>query len=440
MPLARAGAPVPDTVAVARTGFHMLFLLPSVAHAFCGTYVGPAGSELGNGVSQVVVARSGTQTTLTLSADVIGDVSTFGMVIPVPEVLEEGQVSLADPAWFDALNAYSTPRIVSYTCDQLYADYSSSADSGAVDEGDPAEGVEVEAAYSVGEYDIVVLSATGADGLVAWLDHNGFSLTERAAPVVQEYIDAGQYFLAARVDLDALPDSAAYLTPLQFRYQSEAFSLPIRIGTTVATAEQEVVIYALTGEGDGRVAIANYPETEIADECMLPESTTDYAAWYDAQLDSAFAAGTWLTEYAWSPSGCDPCSSDPPDREILSALGAGDTGYGGFFTRLRVRYAPEEATQDLVLYTTGSTQTDQIRYITYDHDLESSFPTCGIGTPADPGSCDETTGPPPDEDDPTDGDDLKISEADCGCATGGPGVGALLAASAGLLSVRRRRA
>ncbi len=418
----------------------MFLLTTSLAHAFCGTYVGPAGSELGNGVSQVVIARSGVDTTLTISADIVADVASFGMVIPVPEVLDQGQVTLADPAWFDALNAYSTPRIVSYTCDQLYSDYdyasSSSADSGAVTEGPPADGVEVEASYSVGEYDIVVLSATGADGLVAWLDGNGFALSDRALPIVQEYIDAGQYFLAARIDLDAMPATAAYLTPLQFRYQSEAFSLPIRIGTTVAEGAQEVVIYALTADSDGRVAVANYPETAIADECMLPEGTTDYAAWYDTQLDDAFATGIWLTEYAWSPAGCDPCSSEPPSPEVLTGLGAPVSGYGGFITRLRVRYLPEEATQDLVLYATHGTETDQIRYITYDYQLESSFETCGIGTPADPGSCE---GQDTDLTDPGADPDPEIATRDCGCAAGGTGIGGAGILVGVTLLLRRRR-
>jgi len=423
----------------------MLVLLTPLAHAFCGTYVGPAGSELGNDVSQVVVARSGSDTVLTLSADIVADVANFGMVIPVPEVLKEEQVRLADPTWFDVLNAYSTPRIVSYTCDQLYMDYSSSAsaDSGAVDEGEPAEGVEVEAAYSVGEYDIVILSATGAEGLVSWLDGNGFELTEAAAPIVQEYIDAEQYFLAARVDLDDLPDGQSYLTPLQFRYRSEAFSLPIRIGTTVANGAQEVVIYALTTGSDGKVGIANYPQTSVEDECMLPEGTTDYAAWYDAQLDVAFGSGNWLTEYAWNPAGCDPCSSEPPSPEILEELGAemdGDYYADIFFTRLRVRYTPEQATQDLVLYATGSGGAEQIRYITYDHPLESSFETCGLGTPEDPGSCEETTYPDTDD---TSGADVDCCKDDgatgCGCATGGSGAGAAGLALLGVLAVWRRR-
>ena len=34
------------------------------------------------------------------------------------------------------------------------------------------------------------------------------------------------------------------------------------------------------------------------------------------------------------------------------------SGYGGFITRLRVRYLPEEATQDLVLYATHGTESE----------------------------------------------------------------------------------
>ena len=274
---------------------------------------------------------------------------------------------------------------------------------------------------------------------MAWLDGNGFALSERALPIVQEYIDAGQYFLAARIDLDAMPATAAYLTPLQFRYQSDAFSLPIRIGTTVAEGAQELVIYALTADSDGRVAVANYPETAIADECMLPEGTNDNAAWYATQLDAAYATGIWLTEYAWSPSGCDPCSSDPPSAEVLTALGAPVSGYGGFITRLRVRYLPEEATQDLVLYATHGTESDQIRYITYEFELESTFETCGIGTPDEPGSCEgqETQSTDPGaEPEP----DPAMVSADCGCAAGGSGAGgASLLAGVVFCFGRRRR-
>ena len=50
-----------------------------------------------------------------------------------------------------------------------------------------------------------------------------------------EYIDSGAYFFAAKVDIgDQLaddPEQSMWLEPLQFTYPSEAFSLPIRLGT-----------------------------------------------------------------------------------------------------------------------------------------------------------------------------------------------------------------
>lgn len=426
-----------------------MLLLASAAQAFCGTFIGPAGSSLDNDVSQVIIAREGTRTTLTIANSVAGDTPSFGLVIPVPEVLEADQVSIADRALFEELDAYSTPRIVSYTCDDLYGSNSTSAssadDSGGIPEGEPADGVVVEASYTVGEYDIAVVSATGAEGLVAWLDGNGFEMDAAVTPVVEEYITAGQYFLAARVDLDDLPAEQAYLSPLQFRYDTDAFTLPIKIGTTVSSGEQDVVIYGFTPAADGALAVANYPGTEVQSDCMMPEGTVDHAAFYDAQLADAFVDGMWLTEYAWNPAWCDPCSSEPPSSETLGAVGAvfdGSTDYyygNAFFTRLHLRYAPEEATQDLVLYATGSASTSQVKYITWAHALESDFVTCGPDQPDDPGSCAEEGYTDTDGDGIPDLDEKPtVGTADCGCGTTGRSSGAFAGALAVAIALLRR--
>lgn len=372
-----------------------LLLGSSFAHAFCGTYVGPAGSALENGVSQVVMARDGQRTTLTLANAYDGNVADFGLIIPIPEVIGPDDAKVLDPGLFGVLDAYSGPRIVSYECEDFrdYYDYGaeSDGDTGSAS-GGGAEGVTVEAQFTEGEYEIFVLSASGSGGLLSWLDDNGWELSDAAAPIVQEYLDAGQYFLAAKVSLGVVPESQSYLSPLQLAYDSDIWALPVRIGTSVSPGEQEVVIYALTKGEDGRAGISNYPEADLHDECMLPESVTSYTDWYDGELDVAFAEGRWITEYAWNPNGCDPCSSDPPSPELLAELGAAWTSDSTFFTRLRVRYTPEQVPQDLALYATGMQDSDQVRYITYKYELESTYETCGIGIPADPGTCDGQSG------------------------------------------------
>ncbi len=434
----------------------ILALLAPYAAAFCGTYVGPVGSALENQAAQVLIARDGERTVLTLANDYTGSEANFGLIIPVPEVLLDDDVSLPDPELIAAFDLYAAPRIVSYTCDDLHsryddADVDETSSGGSVAD---ADGVVVESSFSAGEYDIVVLSATGAEGLVSWLDANGFVVDSSAEAVIQDYIDQDQYFLAARINLDAIPAGQSYLSPLQLRYESSSFGLPIRIGTTVSPGEQEVVIHFLTPSSDGKVGISNYPEGAIEDECMMPADVTDYNLFYEGQLAETFADAVWFTEYAWDLGSCDPCSAEAPEEDLLIEAGASweDPFYDSYITRIKLRYTPEDATQDLVFYTSGLRDSSQVRYIEYVEDLESDFEVCGLGWVENPGECDNV-----DYEDPEDGgdggdDDVSSdwpfaqgqpnagkSDDEAGlCATSspGPGFGLMLLSAAAL---RRRR-
>jgi MYXO-CTERM domain-containing protein len=116
---------------------------------------------------------------------------------------------------------------------------------------------------------------------------------------------------------------------------------------------------------------------------------------------------------------CDPCTGDPPDETDLATLGfeAGDHHHKSefFFSRLHMRYAPEEATQDLVLYTSNITSSEQVRYIQYEYYLEDRFEICGEGWAEDPGSCDDVDDGGSDGDgDGDDGDTDLYGEGDGG--------------------------
>ncbi len=67
------------------------------ALAFCGFYVAKADSSLYNQASQVIIARHRNRTVLTMSNDYQGEVFDFAMVVPVPVVLTEEQVRIAEP-------------------------------------------------------------------------------------------------------------------------------------------------------------------------------------------------------------------------------------------------------------------------------------------------------------------------------------------------------
>ncbi len=92
----------------------LLVLLPGPARAFCGFYVAKADTQLFNHASQVALVRDGDRTVLTMANDFRGEPREFALVVPVPTVLQRGQIHVADPAVLEHLDAYSAPRLVEY--------------------------------------------------------------------------------------------------------------------------------------------------------------------------------------------------------------------------------------------------------------------------------------------------------------------------------------
>lgn len=418
-------------------------LLANEAAAFCGTYVSSYEETPENSASEVAIVRSANTTTLTVSNDVVGDTRDFAMVIPVPEVLPEDAIHVVDPTVFDRLRGYSNPRQVSYECGDFVeeGDTDTDADTDTDTDVDTGSTVDVEAQYIVGEYDVSILSAEQSGGLVTWLQSNGYNVPDSSAELLGEYIDAGSYFFAAQVREDAGIESGQMLSPLQFRYTSLAFSLPIRIGTLNSPGAQDLRIYAFTDYDQGSVGIANYDEERIDTDCMWqPDEGETLTSWYDDRLDEAYGnvdGAAWVTEYSWGNGNCDPCTGVIPSDDDVYTLGyQDDYHYGAYywFTRLNMRYTPETATQDLVLYESRLNESRQMRFIDYAYELEGYFPICGSGWASDPGEC----FPEGDVDTDTDALDGDDEAAACGCASGGStalwlGLGALAA-------VRRRRA
>ena len=110
-----------------------------------------------------------------------------------------------------------------------------------------ALGVSVEAKYTVGEYDILILSARESNGLETWLSENGYKIPAGASNVLGSYIRQNMRFFVARVNLKEQSRLGfTYLRPLQVAYESPKFMLPIRLGTVNANGPQELFIYALT--------------------------------------------------------------------------------------------------------------------------------------------------------------------------------------------------
>ncbi|MDB9526469.1 DUF2330 domain-containing protein [Oscillatoria sp. CS-180] len=357
-------------------------VITPAALAFCGFYVAKADTSLYNEASQVIIARRGDRTVLTMANDYQGEVADFAMVVPVPTVLQEGQVNVGDPAIVERLDDFSAPRLVEYfdpdPCDPivLYEDRAlPQAAAAPAARGASAEalGVTVEAEFAVGEYDIVILSAEESDGLETWLIQNDYQIPQGASDLLQPYIRQGLKFFVARVNLEEFEQSEfQQLRPLQIAYESPRFMLPIRLGMMNAQSAQDLVVYLLSP--DGQVELTNYRTVKIPSDARIPTFVEDeFGDFYKAMFDRSYEQQdreVAFLEYAWDMRGCDPCSADPLTPEELRQAGVfwvrpntspWDTNV--FITRLHVRYTRSKFPEDLAFQQTNNQEFFQGRYI-----------------------------------------------------------------------------
>ena len=361
------------------------------AQAFCGFYVAKADTALFNRASQVVLVRDGDRTVLTMANDFEGDVEDFAMVIPVPTFIERGQINVTEKALIDHLDAYTAPRLVEYfdldPCFK-YQRFQFSGDANMLAseaanlrEKAKAKGVTIEASYTVGEYDILVLSAKESNGLIDWLNDNGYKIPDGAEKVVGSYLKQDMRFFVAKVNLEEQAKSGySYLRPIQVAYESPKFMLPIRLGTLNAKGTQELYVYALTKTG--RIETTNYRTVKLPSNTDVPQFVkTDFGEFYRAmfanQVKQQDDKAVFL-EYAWDMAWCDPCAADPLSAQELRKLGVwwvnqgreGRAIPGGpqnvFVTRLHVRYDQEHFPEDLMFHETGDRQNFQGRYIVHN--------------------------------------------------------------------------
>jgi hypothetical protein len=358
------------------------------ALAFCGFYVARADGRLFNKASKVVLARNGATTAITMASDYEGDPKDFALVIPVPTVVKESDIHVVDQAMLDRLDNYSEPRLVEYAdpdpCAPPRIAMAMDLRARAMISPMPILrrgadlGVKVEAQYSVEEYDIVILSAEQSNGLKTWLTQNGYKIPAGAGPILASYIKQNMHFFVAKVDLNRMKLAARnFIRPLQVRYNSPKFMLPLRLGTVNADGPQDLILMALTH--NGRVETTNYQTERVPTGVDVPLFIKDrfaefYRALFDRQVEKSGGTSVFL-EYAWSTGGCDPCSAPPPPPTDLLTLGAdwGPASYipgraswgpwGTFITRLHVRYDRAHFPEDLVLNETGDRGNFQGRYV-----------------------------------------------------------------------------
>jgi hypothetical protein len=369
----------------------------SWAHAFCGFYVGKADASLFNEASQVILARDGNRTVISMLNDYKGSLTEFAMVVPVPSVLGRDQIQIGQASIFARLDSYSAPRLAEYhdpnPC-QRQELKRRSLQPGLEFMVVPAPsvsaarakdlGVKVEATYTVGEYDIVILDAKQSDGLEVWLNQQGYRVPAGASRALKPYIGQGLKFFVAKVNLkEQAKTGMQSLRPLQFAYESERFMLPIRLGMVNANGPQDLIAFIITR--NGRVESSNYRTVKLPANMDLPPMIrNDFKGFYKTLFNEQAKKEDHrvvFTEYFWDMSWCDPCAADPLSAQELRGAGVfwmGDTSGDGatarsssvdpgarpaMLTRLHVRYTPQTFPEDLMFIETKDKSNFQTRYV-----------------------------------------------------------------------------
>ncbi len=342
-------------------------MLPAISaiFAFCGFYVAGSDKPMFNDATQVVLMRDGTRTVLSMQNNYKGPPEAFAMIVPVPEVLHEGDVKTLAPGVFEHVEQMGAPRLVEYwEQDPCTPDipYDTRSASGGGPPGRPSLvqhsaglGVTIEAQFTVAEYQIVILSAKDSTGLETWLKQEKYNVPEGAEPLLRPYVTGGSKFFVAKVDPTKVKfvDGRAALSPLRFHYDSDRFELPIRLGLANSAGTQDLIVNIFAAS---RYEVANYPNATIPTNLDLVDGMKDkFPAFYAALFDrtTQLHPGAVITEYAWAATTCDPCPGPTLTQAELQTLGLdvipqrANLGYGLTLTRLHARYG-KEIKDDLV--------------------------------------------------------------------------------------------
>ncbi|MFU8828343.1 MAG: DUF2330 domain-containing protein [Phycisphaerales bacterium] len=189
--------------------------------------------------------------------------------------------------------------------------------------------VEVRQQQVVGLYDTAVLSGTRSYDVVNWLDENGFAVPESAESVMQDYLDRGWVFAAAKLRGEAKQGEERRAHPLQFRF----------------AVEQPIYPMALTAVGNDSIALELFVFADGTASASRLEPLTSFRVQTDPrEPGDRYAGRLWRAR---------PVTLAHPGLVAV----AGDVST---VTRLTGSLSVRDQQQDLVISIQGRTEIDPL--------------------------------------------------------------------------------
>jgi len=293
---------------------------------------------------QIIFAINGDGTiTAYVQIQYAGEKDAFAWVVPVPSV---PKLATFPRLAFATLNQQTTPSYLA-SCGRVPIEGGSQFGSGVV----------VYNKEAVGPFETVTIGGDSAADLVAWLNGNGYLVTERMAPYIDGYAKAKMLFLAMKLRPEA---AVSDIEPIVMTYTSTKPMIPIRLTAVAAQPEMGIITWILA---DRRYGPENYADITISDQLIRFGGPTgnNYRHLVSREVQ-AHDGHAFVTEYAGPTQPLvrtiqNTFAAPGSDLESANTALAALLGRYPYLTRLYTRMSAEEMTVDPV-FTVASSQVE----------------------------------------------------------------------------------
>lgn len=203
-----------------------------------------------DGQRALLVWQDGKET-LHLQSNYEGPAADFAWVIPVP-----ARPAVSRSSWelFTQVEEATRPRVhfavVSYHGGLCGC---SGGEASTEEQGTADAAVAVLETLSIAEFHVDIVHARDGGGFVDWLRGKSYRVDEKAAPVLQQYVDKEFYFVAVRIREGAMAPAgdgkamvSGGLTPLSVSFETDKPFYPLAISAISSAAENELLLLAAT--------------------------------------------------------------------------------------------------------------------------------------------------------------------------------------------------
>lgn len=289
--------------------------------------------------------------TATVEISYTGDPASFSWIVPVTET--PSSMDVAPTSSLRLLDLATAPTIIPppTTCTDPggfgFDDAQPGPPMASDAEADRGGGVTVEDLPVVGPYDPQVISADDPDLLIAWLDENGYTITDEMKPFIAEYVGSGFKFLGVKLT----PDSGVNdISPLQFTCPTMAGAMvPLKLTAIASEPEMGIMVFIA---GAQRFASQNYRMLTVPTDQVQFDPRQGVSNYYPlaSWLIDEEGGNAFITEYAAPSSEVSPLV----DNAFLNSADAEESrqfvqdllGEHGYMTRMYTRMNGSEMVDD----------------------------------------------------------------------------------------------